>query len=168
MSDLVARVQMQEVEVLRIKAEGAQLRADLGIQQKETGPMQPPNIDDYPEVAALQIQRAVRKWRAKQQGDRVITSESREKWKLTLRAVEEATQLAVDTVLGDSGNDISTVPRNTRLQLLANTLKQGVLKVNQVMMHETLTDLRRTGPLSEGSRRSGPVTSMFDSGSVDA
>mmetsp|Transcript_110568 Transcript_110568/g.191246 ORF Transcript_110568/g.191246 Transcript_110568/m.191246 type:complete len:342 (-) Transcript_110568:7-1032(-) len=168
LSNLVGQMQLQHADLLRIKAEGAQLRADLGFQQPNSGPMQQPNVDDYPEEAALQIQRAVRKWRARQHGDRAVSSEMREKWKLTLRAVEDANQLALDTILSDSGSDISSVPRNTRLQLLANTLKQGVLKVNQVMMHETLQDLRRSGPLSDCSRRSGPVASMFDTGSLEA
>lgn len=163
---LLDQVEVLQMDLLRNKADDAQRRADIGFRQP-AGSMRQPSADNYPEVAALHIQRAFRKWRARQHGLRATSSEMCEKWKRSLRAVEDANQLALDTILSDSCTDISNVPRNTRLQLLANTLKQGVLKVNQVMMHETLQDLRRSGPLSDYGGRSGPVASMFDPGSVE-
>lgn len=177
MSELVAIKQQLEVDLLRSRAEGARLRAELRSQRQSTGQMQQSTLDEDREAAAIRIQRGTRKWLARQHGQRVVRSDSSERWKFTLKRVENATRRALDTMLDkDDDGEINGVQRNiclqagsvrnTRLQLLANTLQQGVLKVNQVMMHETLQDLRRSGPLSELGRLSGQPY-MFEPGALE-
>jgi len=104
---------------------------------------------DPRERAARRLQRMARLWIAGLRRQRQDSSSARDRWRQTLHDVEAAVARALDTALGQA--DIGRVPRQTRLQLLANALKQGVLKVNQAMMQQTLQDLRRStssGPLS--------------------
>jgi len=84
----------------------------------------------------------------------------RDRWKQALADAEAAVSHALEVALGQP--DMLRVPRQTRLQLLSNTLKQGVLKVNQSMMAQTLQDLKRSA-----SGSSLPPSVSFPTSSAD-
>jgi len=101
---------------------------------------------DPRERAICRLQRAVRNWLARTREPRFDdASFARERWSRTLREVEGAVHHALEVGLGQAG--MGRVPRQTRLRLLANALKQGVLKVNQAMMHQTLQEMRKSSPV---------------------
>jgi len=101
---------------------------------------------DVRERAICRLQRAVRNWLVRSREPRSDDANfARERWNRTLREVEGAVHHALDVGLGQAG--MGRVPRQTRLRLLANALKQGVLKVNQAMMHQTLQEMRKSSPV---------------------
>jgi len=101
---------------------------------------------DPRERAICRLQGAVRNWLARTREPRFDdASFARERWNRTLREVEGAVHHALEVGLGQAG--MGRVPRQTRLRLLANALKQGVLKVNQAMMHQTLQEMRKSSPV---------------------
>lgn len=65
-----------------------------------------------------------------------------DRWKQALADAEAGITRALEMAV--SQPDMLRVPRQTRLQLLSNSLKQGVLKVNQAMMTQTLQDLKKS------------------------
>merc|ERR1712137_1170568 len=101
---------------------------------------------DPRERAVCRLQRAVRSWLVRSREPRSDDANfARERWNRTLREVEGAVHHALDVGLGQAG--MGRVPRQTRLRLLANALKQGVLKVNQAMMRQTLQEMRKSSPV---------------------
>lgn len=112
---------------------------------------------DIRERAALRLQRSVRGWfvRARRQSEDGAVV--REQWKRTLREVEVAVDEALQSALGQIG--VGRVPRQTRLRLLANALKQGVLKVNQAVMHQTLQEMRKS---SSSPGPTAPLPLLFE------
>lgn len=82
----------------------------------------------------------------------------RDRWKQALADAEAAVSHALEVALGQP--DLQRVPRQTRLQLLSNTLKQGVLKVNQSMMAQTLQDLKKSASGSQLPTSALPAGSL--------
>jgi len=135
--------------VAQLEAENAWLRDR--VDAKDRVPVRAPRPDadgaalpgdEVLEAAARRVQRAARPWIGKVLEKKGDSGNARDRWKQTLQAVEDGVSYALESAI--SQTDIGRVPRQTRLQMLANTLKQGVLKVNQAMMQQTLQDMRRS------------------------
>lgn len=112
------------------------------------------------EVAARKLQRAALLWLGRRR--RYYKREegsTRDRWRRVIQDVETSVNRALHKAEGIQG-DISRAPRQTRLQLLANVLKQGVLKVNQAMMQQMLMDLK--GPSSSRGEPSDVGTGLDD------
>jgi len=134
---LLARISERDAEVLRLRAQTAKYQDDI---QGRLGAIA--DSSDPQQVAALRLQRAIRPWLAKLRKNRDDASSfARDRWKHVLQEVEAAVSRALEHAVGS--DDLGRVPRQTRLQLLGNTLKHGVLRVNQVMMQQTLQELRK-------------------------
>lgn len=115
--------------------------------------------DEALEAAARRVQRAARPWIGKVLQKKMESGNARDRWKQTLQAVEDGVTQALESAINQT--DVGRVPRQTRLQMLANALKQGVLRVNQAMMQQTLQEMRRSpgsgylSPTSGGSEHGG-------------
>lgn len=182
--DLQARVAERDAELLRLRAlhastagppampdaaRVAQLEAENAwlrdrVEAKDRAPVRAPRPDadgaalpgdEVLEAAARRLQSAARPWIGKVMEKKRESGNARDRWKQTLQAVEDGVNKALETAVNQT--DVGRVPRQTRLQMLANTMKQGVLKVNQAMMQQTLQDMRRSpgsgylSPTSGGS-----------------
>lgn len=189
-SDLHARVAERDAELLRLRAlhastsgppampdaaRVAQLEAENAwlrdrVDAKDKLPVRAPRPacdadgaalpgDEVLEAAARLVQRAARPWIGKLLRKKRESGNARGRWKQTLQAVEDGVTQALESAINQT--DVGRVPRQTRLQMLANALKQGVLRVNQAMMQQTLQDMRRTpgsghlSPTSGGSEHGG-------------
>jgi len=137
---LLARISERDAEVLRLRAQAAKYRDEM--QGKDVVRPTADELSDPRQVAARRLQRAIRPWLAALRKNRDEASTlARDRWKKMLQEVEVAVSRALEHAVGT--DDVGRVPRQTRLQLLGNTLKHGVLRVNQVMMQQTLQELRR-------------------------
>jgi len=120
-----------------------------------TGPRPSPELGPRAEGAAWRLQRAVRRWLAtrppRRRPDGTATAkpgtasddsgaEARDRFKRALREVEEAVDRAVESA---NCQEMGHVPRLTRLEILLNALKQGVVKVTQAKNLQTLQEMRR-------------------------
>lgn len=85
--------------------------------------------------AARRLQRMWRSSHARRRGG------ARDGWKRTLQEVEDVVSRALQRVIQPNSG---RVPKQARLQLLANVLKQNVVKVNHEMMQQALQDLRKS------------------------
>lgn len=154
--------------VAQLEAENAWLRDR--VDSKDRSPVRAPRPavdadgaalpgDEVLEAAARLVQRAARPWISKLLQKKRESGNARGRWKQTLQAVEDGVTQALESAINQT--DVGRVPRQTRLQMLANALKQGVLRVNQAMMQQTLQDMRRTpgsgylSPTSGGSEHGG-------------
>jgi len=140
---LLARISERDAEVLRLRAQTVKHRDEAQGASQEARRPTAEELNDPQQVAARRLQRAIRPWLAGLRKNRDEASTlARDRWKQMLQEVEAAVSRALEHAVGTY--DVGRVPRQTRLQLLGNTLKHGVLRVNQVMMQQTLQELRRT------------------------
>lgn len=145
----------------RLEVENSMLRAQLsdpschrGSSQPLVSPPMSPLIghrfsanDQQVEAAARRLQRAVRRWldarpvRRGRDSARLDDSgvDARDRFKRALLELEESVERAVDSA---QCLEIGRV-RLTRLEMLANVLKQGAFKVTQVKNLQSLQEMRR-------------------------
>merc|ERR1712107_159246 len=71
---------------------------------------------------------------------------ARDRWRQTLQDLESAVAQAVEMAIGE---ELGRVPRQTRLQMLKNALRQGLVKVDEVDMQQTLQDLKKSSSNSK-------------------
>lgn len=140
-----------------------QYKSIVDIEEKRTSTSQQAKFSEdlSEETAARKLQGAALIWLGRRR--RHIKREegsTRDRWRRVIQDVE----VAVNRALSRAGSvqDLTRTPRQTRLQLLANVLKQGVLKINQAMMQQMLQDLK--GP-SSGRGEPSDAASGFDNSS---
>lgn len=123
--------------------ENAQLRAQLNALMSSAGSAASTEKMSPAEIAAQRLTRAAKSWLLRRRKQELLGSSSaaRDRWKQALGKVEVVVNGALERALAQT--DVARVTRQTRLQLLGNALKQGVLKVNQAMMQQTLQDMRQ-------------------------
>lgn len=140
-----ARIHAQDSELptrlAQLEAENARLRHQIGLQQSTPSDV----AGDRREKSARVVQRAVRRWigaRRRKGITDIGRSSTNDGWRQALRDVE--TTLGRALKLAENQPDIGRAPRQSRLQLLANVLQQGVVSVNQAKAFKTLQDMRRS------------------------
>lgn len=171
-ADLRTRLAISEEENSRLKAEISRLRAQLsdslchrGASQPNGSPPMSPLVgyrfsagDPVAEAAAVRLQRSVRRWLAARPARRLRDAasnsgaEDRDRFKQALLDVEESVERAVEIA---QCKEMWRVPQKTRLEMLANVLKQGAIQVTHVKNLQTLQELRRPVGISSLASGSG-------------
>lgn len=158
-AELLAKLAERDSEIVRLKSKERLASTSVGATSREArvADLEAENGDlreklrvaasgsEEEEMAVRRLQRAIRPWVAQRARQRQPSQEGSARdhtWKQNLREAEDAVSRALDRA--SNQGDLGRVPKQTQLQLLANMLKQGVFKVNQMMMQQTLQDLKRT------------------------
>lgn len=139
------------------------LRERLSLKMKEVLALQVANAElvrrsmgPSPEqkASATVLQKALRSWLQRRRGKQAAATKDPEPqvglqqasakdcWRQSLEELEAAIASALE--VATAASDAGRVSQQTRLQVLGNALRQGVLKVNQTMMQTQIQEIGKT------------------------
>lgn len=136
------RLSMKMKEVLALQVANAELvRRSMGPSPEQ-------------KASAIVIQKAMRSWLQRRRGKQAAMKDpepqvglqpatsAKDCWRQSLEGLEAAIASALE--VATSASDAGRVSQQTRLQVLGNALRQGVLKVNQSMMQTQIQEIGKT------------------------